>query len=269
MITVLGANGFIGSHIIALLKNNNEQFYAPERNESLKNKNLGDIIYCIGLTADFRFKPFETVEAHVTKLANVLQNCIFNSLTYLSSSRVYINCPDNEVNEVSVIPINPQDPDELYTLTKLTGERICLSSGKKVKIVRLSNVYGEEKESDNFLTNVINKILRDKVVSFSLLPSSAKDYINIDEATALLVKIASHGQSKIYNVGSGFNTTNAELIASLHKLLQFDVDLTNATKAIIFPVMNIEKIKQEFNYAPTNIITFIQHMIKRYNNVSN
>jgi len=33
----------------------------------------GHVIYCIGLTADFRQKPFETIEAHVSKLAEVAQ----------------------------------------------------------------------------------------------------------------------------------------------------------------------------------------------------
>jgi nucleoside-diphosphate-sugar epimerase len=269
MITILGAGGFIGSHIIKLLQNDNAAFYAPARNEELGDRDLGDIIYCIGLTADFRSKPFETVEAHVCKLAHIFQKCTFNSLTYLSSARVYINCAAAEVNEDAIIPVNPLDPDELYTLTKLTGERICLSSGKKVKIVRLSNVYGNDGGSENFLTDVITKILRDKAVSFNVLPSSAKDYIHINDVASLLVQIATIGQSVIYNVASGFNTSNAEIIAALTKQLQFDVDLSAAGKAVIFPLINIEKIKQEFNYTPGNITTFIPNLINSYHNVSN
>ncbi|MES2850099.1 MAG: hypothetical protein V4685_13660, partial [Bacteroidota bacterium] len=91
MITVLGASGFIGSSIMKKLKEQNTQYFAPERNEVITNRDLGDVIYCIGLTADFRTKPFETVDAHVCKLKQVLNECTFNSLTYLSSSRVYIN----------------------------------------------------------------------------------------------------------------------------------------------------------------------------------
>ena len=269
MITVLGAAGFIGSHIVKLLQDNNEPCYAPARNEDLAGKDLGDVIYCIGLTADFRSKPFETVEAHVSKLADVLQHCTFNSLTYLSSARVYINCNVAEAKEDSVIPVNPLDADELYTLTKLTGERICLSSGKKVRIVRLSNVYGNDSNSENFLTDVIRKILRDKSVSFNVLLSSAKDYIHINDAVELVVKIATGGRSLIYNVASGFNTSNEEIMTALKQELAFEVDISKADKAIIFPVINIDRIRQEFNYKPQNIITFIPNLINSYHNVSN
>ncbi len=267
MITVLGAGGFIGSHIIQLLQNNGTPYYAPARDEMLENKDLGDVIYCIGLTADFRSRPFETVEAHVCKLAHVLNNCTFNSLTYLSSARVYINCPASPVQEDAVIPVNPLDPDELYTLTKLTGERICLSSGKLVRIARLSNVYGDDSASDNFLTAVISTILREKSVSFNVLPGSAKDYIHVGDAAALLVRIATGGRSQVYNIASGFNTSNAEIIETLKENLSFDVDLSAADKTIIFPLISIEKIKQEFTYEPGNITTFIPHLINHYKNV--
>ena len=165
MITVLGAGGFIGSHIVKSLQSGNIDHFAPSRNEVLTGKDLGDIIYCIGLTADFRNKPFDTVEAHVCKLSGVLQTCTFNSLTYLSSARVYINCKEKIVHESAVIPVDPFDSSELYTLTKLTGERLCLSSGKKVKIVRLSNVYGEDPNSENFLHQILSSVTSDKSLS--------------------------------------------------------------------------------------------------------
>jgi nucleoside-diphosphate-sugar epimerase len=270
MITILGAGGYIGSNIVQFLQTNKTTYYAPGRDEILdNNRDLGDIIYCIGLTADFRSKPFETVEAHVGKLAEVLKHCTFNSLTYLSSARVYINCNATEVTEEAIIPVNPLDPSELYTLTKLTGERLCLSSGKKVRIVRLSNVYGNDNASDSFLADVLKKITAARSVSFSLLPASAKDYIHIEDVVRLLVKIAVDGKDTIYNLASGFNTSNEAIIENLSKHFSFSVDLSQAKKAVIFPLLNIEKIKKEFNYSPGNIITFIPHLIKSFYNVSN
>lgn len=268
MITVLGAGGFVGSHIVKLLLRNKIDHYAPFRNEPIRESNLGDIIYCIGLTADFRSKPFETVEAHVCKLSKILNKCSFKSFTYLSSTRVYINCTSAEVKEDAIIPVNPLHADELYTLTKLTGERICLSSGKKTRIVRLSNVYGNDPDSENFLTDVIKNVMLKKAVSFKVTISSAKDYIHVGDVANLLLKIAVSGQSEIYNIASGFNTSNETIIDELKKYFDFSVDLSLAEKAIIFPRINIEKIKQEFNYTPTNITTFIPDLIKSHN-VSN
>ena len=91
MITVLGSKGFVGSQTIKDLIKRKIDFFAPARNEKIFDKNLGDIIYCIGLTSDFRNKPHETIIAHVTFLNDLIQNNVFNSITYLSSTRMYIH----------------------------------------------------------------------------------------------------------------------------------------------------------------------------------
>src|SRR5437868_14664917 len=100
MITVLGASGFIGSHIVRELEQRGEKYYAPAKVETIWDKDLGNIIYCIGLTADFRTRPFDTVEAHVCKLNELLKRGRFDSLLYLSSTRVYIHSKKDRVEEI-------------------------------------------------------------------------------------------------------------------------------------------------------------------------
>lgn len=71
--TILGSSGFIGSELINLLKKNSIEFITPSRDYVFsKDINLGHAIYCIGLTADFRKKPMETIKAHVCKLIECL-----------------------------------------------------------------------------------------------------------------------------------------------------------------------------------------------------
>ncbi|NOT52326.1 MAG: SDR family oxidoreductase [Chitinophagaceae bacterium] len=267
MITVLGAGGFIGSHLVKLLKARDIEYYGPSRDEKLGKTSLGDIIYCIGLTADFRQKPFETVEAHVCRLASILQFCDFNSLTYLSSARVYINCKQKKVDESTVLPVDISDSDELYTLTKLTGERICLSSGKKVRIVRLSNVYSNDLEQESFITEIINTISSKKEISFNLSLSSGKDYVPVEDAADLIVSIATGGKEAIYNVASGQNTTNEAIINELKKYFNFSVDMSRANKEILFPEIDIARIKNEFNYVPSDILNSISNLINTSKNV--
>src|SRR5687768_14738265 len=89
MITVLGSQGFVGRHVVQELEQRGLPYFAPPREAPLSGTPLGDVIYCIGLTADFRSRPFETVEAHVVKLRDVLEGCDLDSLLYLSSTRVY------------------------------------------------------------------------------------------------------------------------------------------------------------------------------------
>lgn len=269
MITVLGGTGFVGSHIVKKLKELQLPYYVPSRDENLNDKDLGDVIYCIGLTADFRVKPYETVEAHVCKLTSILNHCNFKSLTYLSSTRVYIRCDGKTVDESATIHIDINDPDELYTLTKLTGERISLSSGKNVKVVRLSNVIGDDRLSDNFITNIIRQIKFSKSALFYTGPHSAKDYIPVDTATDMLIKIALRGENRIYNVAAGINLSNQLLIELLQKYFKFKYNFVENAREIIFPCINVNRITDEFGYTPSLHIDKLTEIIKNYTNDTN
>jgi nucleoside-diphosphate-sugar epimerase len=264
MITVLGASGFIGSKLLNTMSQRGLEFYAPERNENLIGKDLGRVIYCIGLTADFRVKPFETVEAHVCYLSKILKEANFNSLTYLSSSRLYVNSSDEEVSEDSEIKILINDPDELYTLSKLTGERICLSSGRNTKIVRLSNVYGEDYYSTNFIFDLLNKIRKTSKIELHTTLNSAKDYISIESVTSLLLDISLSDCSGIYNVANGENLTNEEILLIINKFYDFEFYVNPNAKEIIHPLIQIEKIKQDFNYKKENTKQKLYNLIKNY-----
>lgn len=261
MITVLGASGFIGSNIIKKLASDGISYFAPSKTDDLTNRDLGDVIYCIGLTADFRTKPFETVTAHVSVLNEVLEKTQFNSLTYLSSTRVYINSNSNIANEDDKILVDPLNPDELYTLTKLTGERICLSSGKNARVVRLSNVVGKFDKSENFLANIINEIKEKGTLKLYQSLTSAKDYIFIDDVVELIIKIAVNGKEKIYNIASGKNTNNEEILSELQKYFTFDYFVADNAKEIIFSTISNTKTCSEFQYLPKNISEQLSQII--------
>ena len=263
MITVLGATGYIGSNLVKRLVSDNIEVYAPRKEEIIDNRNLGHIIYCIGLTADFRTKPFDTVEAHVCVLNKILRDCHFESLTYLSSTRIYINSVKDLAEENEKILVDPLDSDELYTLTKLTGERLCLSSKKNVKIVRLANVFGDDFNSENFLSDIVRKILNKETVTlYSTLPSS-KDYLFIEDAVDLILKIALTGKEQIYNVASGKNTTNEEIINELKNQIDFSFNVSENAKLNVFPKICTRKIIEEFNFQPRNITTLIPNLLKK------
>lgn len=269
MITVLGASGFIGSKLLYTISQRGLDFFVPKRNENLNGKDLGNIIYCIGLTADFRVKPFETIEAHVCYLSKILKEANFNSLTYLSSSRLYINSSENEVNEDSDIKISINDPDELYTLSKLTGERICLSSDRNTKIVRLSNVFGEDFYSNNFIFNLLNKIINNSKIELFTTLNSAKDYISIESVTSLLLDISMSDDSGIYNVANGENISNEDILLIISQFFNFEYFVNPNAKQIIHPLINIEKIKKKFNFKQENTKEKLFNLIKTYKNDTN
>lgn len=261
-ITVLGASGFVGSHLVRKLKDLNLGCYSPDREEKLPRRNLGHVIYCIGLTGDFRSRPFDTVEAHVCKLREVLVHCEFDSLLYLSSARLYGG--GLQTNEEAKICVNPLRPNDLYNISKAMGEALVFSSDKRTRVVRLSNVYGDDFTSDNFLSAIIrDAVLRKKIVLRTSFDSE-KDYISISDVVDILIRIATNGRGRIYNLASGRNTSNFDLSETVKSLTGCEVEVAAGAKRVAFPKMNIKRIKEEFDFTPLSVLHEMKHIIELF-----
>ena len=253
MITVLGASGFIGSNMVSRLSNEGREVYAPARGEDLNGKDLGHVIYCIGMTADFRSKPFETVEAHVCKLAAVLQTCNFESLTYLSSTRLYIKSesPENKLLEKDDIIINGTDATDIFAASKITGELLALNSGKKnIKVVRLSNVFGADFLSQNFITSIVNDAITKQKVELFTTPDSAKDYISVEDVCTALLKLAEFTEPGVYNLAYGSNTSNEQILNELNRLTGAAISYAPAAQRILFQEISNEKLTKAIGFTP-------------------
>jgi nucleoside-diphosphate-sugar epimerase len=258
--TVLGSTGFVGSNLCNYLQKNGISYFSPDRNfEFKKSQNLGHIIYCIGLTADFRTRPVETVQAHVCKLIEVLENSIFDSFVYLSSTRVYMNA--RETNESSNLLVNPNNFSDLYNLSKLMGESVCLSyKNDAIKVARLSNVIGNDLKSDNFVFSLLQEIGLTKRLTLNTSLNSAKDYISIEDVVKLLYQISVHGKHRLYNIASGKNVSNKEILDQISESAIFETLVTNPSLDIIFPQIDTSLIKNEFRFFPADVMIKINEL---------
>lgn len=249
MFTVLGATGVIGRHLLQSLRAAGEEVFAPQRDDpSLYRRPLGHVIYCIGLTADFRQRPFDTVEAHVSVLARVLQQCSFDSLLYLSSTRVYAGAASS--SEDAALCVRPADPSDLYNLSKLMGEALCHATQRStVRIARLSNVIGgDDADSDNFVPALLREAHSGCILLRSA-PTSAKDYIHIDDVVALLPRIARSGSARVYNVASGRQVTHAQWVEHLEALTGCRVEQTPGAPELGFIPIDNSRLRSEFAFA--------------------
>lgn len=157
--TVLGASGYVGSHLVTHLRLQGYDCFAPARDDdSIFSEPLGHVIYCIGLTADFRYRPYDTARAHVGVLAEILEKCRYDSLLYLSSTRIYAH--SDKASEDTLLQADPREMSDLYNLTKMTGESLCFATlTNNVRVVRLSNIYGDDWDSENFLSLIVRDAL--------------------------------------------------------------------------------------------------------------
>jgi len=267
MFTVLGASGYIGSHLVTELNKRKLEVWAPSKKSAeIFERDLGTIFYCIGLTADFRNKRHETIDAHVSYLSKIMKIAKFDQIIYLSSTRLYLDQPYGYEN--GSFNLNPVHCDEIYNISKLLGENLVLGSDQENKVVRLSNVIGPRMGAENFIGSILNEAINTGSVLFRTPPNFAKDYIWIDDVIDALIMVSTE-KKNIFNIASGTNFTNKQIALWLNKNginVKFN---TNATSQR-FPIINIEKLtkiikrkpvagmKKLFKWAETNEKNFLE-----------
>lgn len=262
MITVLGASGFIGSHLVERLKKYKLPHQAITRNGALPAANLGNVIYCIGVTADFRSRPFDTVDAHVCTLLELVRKWQFESLLYLSSTRLYSS--GDSTDEEEPLRVRPQNFSDLYNISKLMGESITLNCGRTGRVARIANVYGPDFTSDNFLPSILKQAVKGEKVVVQTAPSSEKDYVWIDEVVEQLIFIANEGKHNIYNVASGMNVSHIELMEKLRQLTGCEIEFAPEAPEIRFPRINTQRVRSEFGFLPSSMLQDLPWLVQLY-----
>jgi nucleoside-diphosphate-sugar epimerase len=245
----LGATGFIGKGLYQSLEGSGHQLNAPVRSSTAwRDQHLGHVIYAIGRTADFRQYPYETIDAHVTTLQDLLQNGKFFSLLYLSSTRVYKGASKGE--EGMALTVNSSVPEDLYNLSKLLGESLCLQDQRpSVRVVRLSNVYGLGQPSPSFLRSVIMAAQAKQRFTLDDHPDSAKDYIALSDLLDMLPVIAEQGKQRLYNLASGKQTSHRQVLALVkQRWPEFTYSLNETGLRQEFPLISVDRMTTEFGF---------------------
>ena len=240
--TVFGANGFVGRALVSHLKERGYQVRESVRGDtSWRGADLGHAFYTIGLTADFRSRPFETIDAHVTLLTEILRSARFTSFVYCSSTRVYGTT--SSTDEETPIPALPSNPDHLYNLSKLMGEAACLGSGlRNARVARLSNVFGRDLASQNFLTSILKDAIETGRIHLRSALRSEKDYVWVGDVVRALEAIAVFGDAPITNVAYGSNTTHGEILDQIRALTGAEVSVEAGAPQVAFPVIATSRL---------------------------
>lgn len=250
-ITVLGAGGWIGAALVAHLQALGRPALTVERADLGRwlsgSDPQGPVIYAIGLTADFRSRPHATAEAHIGLLSAVMQRPGVEQLLYLSSTRVYGR--SGSTAETAALPCLSSDPSDLYNLSKLMGEALVLQDARPgFKVARLSNVLGPEQPAGTFVGALLAEGAQGGLVTIQQPASTEKDYVALQDVARLLPLIAERGSERIYNLGSGRNTSHSQVADWLRRQgLKVGFAPSHATTpGLSFPTLCTTRLASEF-----------------------
>jgi len=270
--TVFGARGFIGTHLVRSLREYGAEVLTPERASPISGENMGHVIYAVGLTANFRSRPYETMTAHVSHLTEILERARHKSFLYLSSTRVYGRAAKGD--EDITIPVDIHDPGDLYNISKLAGESLCVSHrDETVRVARLSNVFGPamvfaRHASSTFLASIVQDAVCNRHVELGTSPGSSKDFVDVEDVASALGLIALHGTERLYNVASGQNVTHATLLNEIARLTGCTWSTSKSVPHSSFPAISTDLVSELFEtagkeWAPADVIDALPTLIQK------
>ena len=249
---VTGGNGFIGSHIVDALVNNDEfdevriidnlssdshdQFYY---NSSSKVKNFGmdianfeeikyifeDIDVVFHLAAESRIQPAIqnptlATRTNVTGTCNVLQ-----AAREAGCDRVIYSSTSSAYGLTNIPPLKESMPNDClnpYSVTKVAGEELCKMYTKlfgfKTITFRYFNVYGDRQCTKGQYAPVIGLFLKQKEEGndFSVVGDGlqTRDYTNVADVVSanLAAMDTKKGFGEIFNIGTGKEHSILDLV---------------------------------------------------------
>lgn len=261
--TIFGADGFVGKSLVTHLLSEGHEVLALDREQQFAStSDLGHVIYCIGVTgSDFLTQQFNVVQAHVSLISQVLENCTFSSLVYLSSARMYEGLQSTA--ESSVFQATTENISDFYNLSKLFGESIVLNCGvKNARVVRVAYAVNLDENSTNYVAVKAREAAKGNVV-FQAHRDSVKDYVLLDDVVSLLPKIAISGKDRIYNIASGVNISTSEIADMLKEATDCTVEFLDSEPRRVPVAIDISRIRNEFGFQPTSVLDYARMMLSK------
>lgn len=258
---VLGANGFIGKHLVEqLLINDNQITVFDKKIDKTNNKNVKviqgefskyydfnsllnkvDIVFhLISTTLPNSEKDLsDEIDENVIATLKLLDACVANKIKKLC----FISSGGTVYGESKGIPFVETDttmPICSYGIQKLAIEKFLHLYYHKYNldysVIRLANPYGPGQNPKGYVGAIcvfLDKVINHETVLIYGDGSSVRDYIYIDDAIEGILNIANYnGKEKVFNLGSGIGTSLSEIIGLIEELIHAKVKVKYFPKRI-------------------------------------
>lgn len=284
---VLGANGFIGSHLVDELVAagysvrafdrfaREEQFDKSPQVEvftgdifdeqSLKKalKNVAYVFHCFSATTPFTSDQdaFSDIDKNLRPSVSIFEQCSkanIQKVVFLSSGgAVYGQVAEQKPagEDDAATPVSP------YGIVKLAIENYLAYFNRKTDldyiVYRLTNPYGPRQANNNqgVIPIFLNKVQNNEELVVYGDGESSRDFLYIRDATRMIVESFNHETKfKTYNIGSGSQTSLNQIIAAIEKATGTKPHIKHVESPKTFlqkAQVSMERYNQEFSARAT------------------
>jgi dTDP-glucose 4,6-dehydratase len=298
-ITVTGAAGFLGTHLVEALSRRHAFVIALDKRAFPRNLALDDcdrikfvscdildkralkeilretdVVYHLAAIANPRCcgKDFDTAfDINVIGTKNILDaSTAAKRFIFTSTAMVY--------GEPRYLPIDENHPSlgtDSYSITKIIGEKICrnfnVNCGLPTTIVRNFNIYGPRQETSYIIPQLITQGLNENRVEL-WNPNPVRDFTYCSDAIDALIRVGENEDlaGETLNLGSGIGVKTGEVAEMIGELLQVEVvNLNKPSAGSSIYICNNRKMKAVVDWEPqvdlatglNNVLEFLKNNV--------
>jgi UDP-glucose 4-epimerase len=115
----------------------------------------------------------------------------------------------------------PAAPNSSYAAAKAEATALAVERGAVV--LRLYSAYGPWEEPDRLIPTLLARGLAGELPPL-VSPRVARDFVQVDDVCEAFVRAADAQPGRVYNVGSGRQTTVEEVVRVVRSLLELDME---------------------------------------------
>ncbi len=174
--------------------------------------------------------PTEFVYSNVVGTQNMLEcfrniNNGYGKFIHISTDEVYGHLGFNDDPFTELTPIAPRSP---YAASKASSDLLCLSYintyNSNICITRCCNNYGPNQHSEKFIPTIIKSLSKGEKVPVYGEGMNIREWIHVHDHNLAVWAVATQGNKEVYNIGSGLELTNIELVDKICTIMGKDLD---------------------------------------------